>query len=321
MASFTRLKSGWRAQVKVKGNRRTKVFPNKVQAQDWARRTEQDMHDSQISGFISADGETILSILIRYEREKGADWSRAKSDAVRRLKSDMTLKADELSPMAVRDWAVGRRYGLGTTRIDLRTLQGCLKHAKIAWFMDVNLDAVSTAISSLERSGDMPEVAERDRRVTPEEEKLLRENWTSNKVTPDVVPFLIDTPIRSGEMCGLTRNDIDGRIITIRDRKDPQQKNRVDRVPLLGRSYEILAAQTTLAPFPYEQYDVGEAVRQAGRKAGLEDLRAHDLRHEGISRLFDAGWTIPQVSLVSGHKDWNTLKRYTHISAESLLEL
>jgi integrase len=39
----------------------------------------------------------------------------------------------------------------------------------------------------------------------------------------------------------------------------------------------------------------------------------HDLRHDGISRLFEMGWTIPHVASVSGHRSWQSLKRYTHI--------
>ncbi|TIN81271.1 tyrosine-type recombinase/integrase, partial [Mesorhizobium sp.] len=39
----------------------------------------------------------------------------------------------------------------------------------------------------------------------------------------------------------------------------------------------------------------------------------HDLRHEGISRLFELGWNIPHVAAVSGHRSWTNLKRYTHI--------
>jgi len=45
----------------------------------------------------------------------------------------------------------------------------------------------------------------------------------------------------------------------------------------------------------------------------IEDLRFHDLRHEGISRLFEMGWTIPQVATVSGHRSWKILKRYSHL--------
>ncbi|MGA8419323.1 MAG: tyrosine-type recombinase/integrase, partial [Pseudolabrys sp.] len=45
----------------------------------------------------------------------------------------------------------------------------------------------------------------------------------------------------------------------------------------------------------------------------MKDLRFHDLRHEGISRLFEMGRTIPQAAAVSGHRSWTSLKRYTHI--------
>jgi integrase len=46
---------------------------------------------------------------------------------------------------------------------------------------------------------------------------------------------------------------------------------------------------------------------------GIIDLHFHDLRHEGISRLFEMGKTIPQVAAVSGHRSWSSLQRYTHL--------
>jgi len=46
----------------------------------------------------------------------------------------------------------------------------------------------------------------------------------------------------------------------------------------------------------------------------------HDLRHEGISRLFERGLNIPEVALISGHLSWNTLKRYTHIKPQTVLD-
>jgi site-specific recombinase XerC len=52
----------------------------------------------------------------------------------------------------------------------------------------------------------------------------------------------------------------------------------------------------------------------AGRKAAkLKDLILHDMRHEATSRLFEAGWEIPAVATVTGHKDWRALKRYTQL--------
>ena len=42
------------------------------------------------------------------------------------------------------------------------------------------------------------------------------------------------------------------------------------------------------------------------------------VEHHGISLLFEQGYAIQEVALVSGHKDWNQLRRYTNLKAESL---
>lgn len=55
------------------------------------------------------------------------------------------------------------------------------------------------------------------------------------------------------------------------------------------------------------------AFRDARGLLQIDDLRFHDLRHEGISRLFEIGLNIPHVATVSGHRSWQNLKRYTHI--------
>ena len=51
------------------------------------------------------------------------------------------------------------------------------------------------------------------------------------------------------------------------------------------------------------------------KRAGVDDLRFHDLRHEAISHFFELGLSVPEVSLVSGHKDPRMLARYTHLRA------
>ncbi len=319
MATFKKTATGWEAQVYKQGKRKSKTFRNKALAKRWAEDTERQLEAKQLTGFENPVGVPISTLLKRYEKEQGHTWSESKASAVGRLISDFDLTTDQLTPSAVREWALKRRFGLGTTRIDLATLQGMLKHAKQVWFIETNIDAVQAARLSLEKGGEMPVVQHRDRRISVEEENAIIRNWQSNRIPAYVVPFLIDTPIRSGEMCGLTRNDIDGRIITIRNRKDPHDRGRIDRVPLLGRSFDILSGTGTLRPFPFSQEKVNVAITDAVAKAGLEGITAHTCRHEGISRMFEKGYGVPQVALVSGHKNWNTLKRYTHITAESLL--
>ena len=48
------------------------------------------------------------------------------------------------------------------------------------------------------------------------------------------------------------------------------------------------------------------------RKAEIDDLHFHDLRHEAISRFFEMGLSVPEVALISGHRDMRMLFRYTH---------
>lgn len=65
--------------------------------------------------------------------------------------------------------------------------------------------------------------------------------------------------------------------------------------------------------FPYNAKSVSASFTRACPMLGIQDLHFHDLRHEGVSRLFEMDWDIPRVSSVSGHRDWNSLRRYTHM--------
>ncbi|MBZ0215017.1 MAG: tyrosine-type recombinase/integrase, partial [Fimbriimonadaceae bacterium] len=62
----------------------------------------------------------------------------------------------------------------------------------------------------------------------------------------------------------------------------------------------------------------GTAFQRACKELKIYDLHFHDLRHEATSRLFEAGLTIEKVALVTGHRDWKMLRRYTNLRPESL---
>ncbi|MHB1580757.1 MAG: site-specific integrase [Acidithiobacillus sp.] len=63
---------------------------------------------------------------------------------------------------------------------------------------------------------------------------------------------------------------------------------------------------------------ITQAFDRARKRAGIEDLRFHDLRHEATSRLFEKGFNPMEVSAITGHKTLQMLKRYTHLRAEDL---
>jgi integrase len=70
--------------------------------------------------------------------------------------------------------------------------------------------------------------------------------------------------------------------------------------------------------FPHHHKSAGTAFQRACKELKIDDLHFHDLRHEATSRLFEAGLTIEKVALVTGHRDWKMLRRYTNLRPESL---
>ena len=58
---------------------------------------------------------------------------------------------------------------------------------------------------------------------------------------------------------------------------------------------------------------------QACFRAKVKNFRFHDLRACAITNLFLNGWSIAEVSVVSGHKTWSELKRYTRIQPDTLV--
>ena len=61
------------------------------------------------------------------------------------------------------------------------------------------------------------------------------------------------------------------------------------------------------------------STREVPLRAGVSDLRFHDLRHEAISRFFEMGLNMPEVAILSGHQVLRMLFRYMHLKAADLL--
>jgi integrase len=146
-----------------------------------------------------------------------------------------------------------------------------------------------------------------------------------------IVKYAIASAMRQEEICRVEWPDHNARtkMLLIRDRKDPRQKKGNDQhIPLLAVSgYDAAAlieeqrairANNDNRIFPYNHKSVSAAFTRACQELGIEDLHFHDMRHEGTSRLFEAGFRIEQVALVTGHKDWKMLRRYTHLRPEAL---
>lgn len=102
----------------------------------------------------------------------------------------------------------------------------------------------------------------------------------------------------------------------ITDMKNPGQKYGNDvwcHVP--DEAWRILKSMPRVADevFPYNSKSISASFTRACNFLEMDDLHFHDLRHDGVSRLFEMGWDIPKVASVSGHRDWNSMRRYTHL--------
>lgn len=198
-----------------------------------------------------------------------------------------------------------------------------------------NWPAYHEAMAAAERQGLSNMGRSRKRRISDEEVALLKSaNANFNFAYPmnDLIDVALLTCMREAELCRITWRDLDLRrkMQMIRDRKDPRHKQGNDKeIPLLVPRGLYAGAPDPLAIlkrqpktdariFPCDAYRVGRNFNLLAKFAKLSDIHFHDLRHEAITRLFEQGYSIDEVALVSGHKKWETLRDYVHITADSL---
>lgn len=204
--------------------------------------------------------------------------------------------------------------------------------AYAAWSIDVPTKEIDAAMELMKKTEIVKTLGEeRDRRLKGDEyERILA--WLTNydktrsksKASyAAVFEFAVHSAFRLGEICRIVWKDIDEkkRTIIIRDRKHPSEKKGNDQeVPLLPEMWRIIQAQPRKHAkiFPLMEGTISALFAKCCGELHIEDLHFHDTRHEGTSRLFEMGYQIQEVAIVTGHKDWKSLKRYTQIKPESL---
>lgn len=163
----------------------------------------------------------------------------------------------------------------------------------------------------------------RERRFEDGEEPALMAAAESLKpLLKQIIIFALDTCMRRGEIVALCWRDVrldNAAAPHVLLRKTKNGRPRV--VPLSSRAVAMLRdlPRTEARVFPVSPDWLSHRFADARKRAGLEDLRLHDMRHEGISRLFELGTlNIVEIAQITGHRDLKILKRYTHLSAMHL---
>ena len=332
MATFSQLPSGkWRAQVRRAGLYRAETFTLKRDAEKWARGIEVQAEHVAAGGFAPVPKDATLGDLIdKYQASVGGMPGKTKTATLKMLVDRLgKKKLATFNAVTLRDFIDQRvQDGAGGVTIagDLSFLSAVLKWARHARHLDVNERLALEARAGLKHRQLNTRSHERTREPTDAELAQLYAHWAGNPRQvidmPLLCRFALASGMRQDEICRLQVDDVDrkAKTVIIRDRKDPRKKAGNDQtVPLLSDAWAIveplIADRKVGNIFTARAASVSTAFTRACKVVAppIADLHFHDLRHRATSQFFRMGLDIPRVALLTGHKTWSMLRRYTDI--------
>lgn len=321
MATITKRKDGWFVQVRRKGyTARYKTLRTKAEAQAWAREQESLIDKRQTPTDLRGLRTTTLGDLMqRYLQEatpkkRGAEAEAQRLSKMMRAPMSATILAD-LTPQVIAAYRDDRLREVepGTVRRELSIVRSIIDLARREWDvplienpMDrVTRPAADDARERRLRKGDLQRL-----------EAALED--TRNPLVRPMVLFAIETAMRRGEILDLRWRNIEFRSRTAHL---PMTKNGKPRtIPLTDKALVILRdlPRDEERVFPLSPNAVKHAWRRLCERAKIKDLHLHDLRHEALSRFCELGLTVPELQVISGHRDPRMLFRYTHLRPADL---
>jgi integrase len=264
---------------------------------------------------------TLGDLVVRYAKERtslkrGADTEQIVLTAL--LRHSICLR--KLRDLRPEDFASYRDERLkvvapSTVKRQLGTIRNLFEVARSEW----GIPLPSNPLTGLTLSDTD---TRRERRLKPGEFERLCEaaGKSRNPCVLPIVRLAVETGLRRGEILGIQRDHVapDQLSLTL-----PVTKNGHARViPLSAEARRVLAGLSSNGHrlFPISANAFRLAWERVKARSGVEDLRFHDLRHEAISRFFEKGLSLPEVSLLSGHRDPRMLLRYSHAMRAIILE-
>ena len=331
MATIRKRNGKWHVQVRRAGHpNQTKTFLSKPDAQKWGRLLEAEL-DKAVLPYDPKQLEqiTVADLLTRYRDTVTPDKRGAASE---RKRMDVFLRQDwakaplcRATPQMFSSFRDARLKQVkpGTVIRDLGLLRAIFETARREWGIALPDNPLAKV-----RKPKAPDARER-RLETGELDLILdacqdaRNDW----LRPGIL-FAIETGMRRGELLNIRWRHIDRKSSTL---LIPEAKNGHARcIPLSDRAIAVLSdyrpehGKAEDRVFPVSANAFRLAWERCKRRIAktypeITALRFHDLRHEAVSRFFELGLSVPEVALISGHRDPRMLFRYTHLRAEDLV--
>lgn len=303
----------------------SRTFDRRPAAAQWLKNREKEL---AVPGALDRinQNDPLLSVAIdRYIDESEKAIGKTKAQVLRTIKaSDLgQKKCSAADTEALCDYIKSLDAAPSTRGNYLSHLASIYTVAGPMWKYPLDRKAMDDAQIVLRKLGIISKSKERDRRPTLGELDMLMEHFGRVAARrADTIPmqkliaFAIFSTRRQDEISRIEWKDKEAGRVMVRDMKHPGDKAGNDTwCDLVPEAERIIDGMPNNGGqiFPASADAISAAFTRACKLLGIADLHFHDLRHDGISRLFEMGWNIPHVAAVSGHRSWQSLKRYTHL--------
>jgi|TARA_R110000803_G_scaffold110050_1_gene178441 integrase len=321
MSSIRKLKSGrWQVAIRKAGVRELyKTFASKTNAEKWSKDTEVKIERGIFEDYTEAHTTTLKDLITKYVQECVVNQrSRRSTESKYNFLSKQEISL--LNLMQLRTKHVVKLKSQLDRRLAPKTVNDYIHLLARVWNCAKRLWSIQMPAQSPFELVPMHKVNnQRDRVLTLSEYENLVQEASKTKATylSDLIMFAYNTGARLMEIANLKREDVDfnKKLAIFRDTKNGEDRT----IPLSNVALEILKRYPfgdNFFRFTYGSFRF--YYKQARRRAGLSDFRFHDLRACFCTNALTSGLSIAEVSVITGHKSWSQLKRYTRIKADDL---
>ncbi len=310
----------WQAIVRKKGHpTESKSFRRKADAEKGEADVLNRMNRDVFVSAKEAERTTLGELLQRYLdervpllRDPKREGNRVKALMRRPIACRIvaTIRPSDIAEFVRSRQAEG--VGGNTIRLDVAVLSKLFNVARVDW----GYESLGNPTEKVSR----PKVARgRDRRIRgPKEWKALLK--AASQPFRLVLRFARHTAMRREEMADLVWEHVN---LEKRSAYLPRTKNGDPRtVPLSPRALAVLrlaGPKPSGSVFSMSADAMTQAMEAARKRAGIEDLHLHDLRHEATSRLFEStNLDAMEIRSITGHRNMQMLLRYSHLRTERL---
>lgn len=344
----------------------SKTFGSKKVAANWLAKREAEIEENPEILFGQEDviDLTLSNAISKYLAEVGAEYGRTKTYSLKLIQKFSIARhvITKIKSTHIAEHVALRKKGIedlgldpvasSTLQHELLHIRGVLSHAAVMWDIDIDLNAFDKATAQLRKTRQISSSQKRDRLPTNDELMALTKYFAQKWRNPNysypmhlIIWFAIYSCRREAEITRMELIDFDrhNNSWKIRDLKNPTgskgNHKEFNVLPQCKKIIELLLETEVRARMlkrgygdeyliPLSPKTIGGEFRKACKLLGIDDLRFHDLRHDGCTRLAEQGFTIPQIQQVSLHDSWGSLERYVSVkrrketlSFEKLLEL